>query len=290
MIHGEGFFNDAQGRPIFHQHWLPDDAPRAVAIFVHGLGDHSGRYTNLVNALAPLGFALYALDHIGHGKSAGQRVYVDSFDEYIVTLKQFYDMTTGWQPGLPIFLFAQSMGSLIAALFLTAYPQSVAGAILCSPAAKPPTSLGSATIALGRVASRLAPRVGVAALDASGVSRDPAVVAAYRNDPLVYTGKVTARLGAEILNSMQRLERDAPKITVPLLILQGTADRMVNPEGSELIYRLASSTDKELRRYEGLYHEVFNEPERDLVLHDVVEWLNAHLSHLCQEPQLRHED
>lgn len=276
MIHEEGYFNDAQGRRIYHQHWLPEGTPRGAVILAHGLGEHSGRYMNVVNALAPAGYALYGLDHLGHGKSAGQRVYVDSFDEYIVTLRRFWEMVVGWQPNLPRFLIGHSMGGLIAGLFLTRYSQDVTGAVLSAPAAKLPPETSILTIALGRIFSSLTPKMGLAALDSSGVSRDPEVVSAYRSDPLVYTGKITARLAVEIMLSMQRLERDAGNIRAPLLILQGTADRLVNPAGSALLYERASSPDKTLKQYDGLYHEVFNEPEHDTVLRDVVEWLNAH--------------
>jgi acylglycerol lipase len=275
MQHNEGFFADTTGATIYHQCWLPEGEPKAVLILVHGLGEHSGRYMNVVNHLAPLGYALYAIDHIGHGKSSGQRVYVDSFDDYIATLKQFRDMVAGWQPEKPTFLIGHSMGGLISSLFLAVHPQDVSGAVLSGPAVKLPEGTSALTITAGKVLSFLLPTTGLVALDASAVSRDPAVVAAYLADPLVYSGKLTARLAAEMLTSMQRIGVDAGKIRVPLLIMQGTADRLVNPAGAPMLHGLVWSIDKTLKLYDGLYHEIFNEPEHEQVLNDVADWLAA---------------
>jgi len=125
--------------------------------------------------------------------------------------------------------------------------------------------------------SKLMPKFGLIGLDADGVSRDPAVVQAYIDDPLVYTGKTTARLGAELLKSMQRITEEAARITLPILFMQGSADKMIDPGGAQMLYSTVGSTDKTIKNYDGLYHEVFNEPEHDRVLGDFEAWLDAHL-------------
>ena len=121
------------------------------------------------------------------------------------------------------------------------------------------------------------PKTGILQLDANGVSKDPSVVAAYVNDPLVYTGKITARLGAEMLKTMQDVTKKANKISLPITIVQGGNDLLVDPNGAQLLYDLVSSADKTIKIYDGLYHEVFNEPEREQVLNDVQKWLEARL-------------
>jgi alpha-beta hydrolase superfamily lysophospholipase len=133
------------------------------------------------------------------------------------------------------------------------------------------------TIFAGKLLSALLPRAGLIALEAEGVCRDPAVVEAYVNDPLVYTGKATARLGAELLKSMAHITAEAGKITLPVLIVQGGADRLVDPAGARMLYDAVGSADKTLRVYDGFYHEVFNEPEHEQVLGDVEEWLEKRL-------------
>jgi alpha-beta hydrolase superfamily lysophospholipase len=141
-----------------------------------------------------------------------------------------------------------------------------------------PKNVSRATIALARVLSALAPTIGLMALDAEGVSRDQAVVRAYIDDPLVYTGKTTARLGYEMIRAMQRVTAGASRITLPMIILQGGADRLVDPNGARMLYDTIGSSDKRIKVYDNLYHEVYNEPERDQVLGDVEAWLEEHLN------------
>jgi alpha-beta hydrolase superfamily lysophospholipase len=126
--------------------------------------------------------------------------------------------------------------------------------------------------------STLIPKFGLLGVDAEGICRDPAVVQAYVNDPLVYGGKTTARLAAEMLKAMQFVKAQAKKITLPIMLVQGSADRLVDPAGSQMLYEAVSSADKTIRIYDGYYHEVFNEPEHSKVLHDVEIWLEAHLT------------
>jgi acylglycerol lipase len=277
MKHQDGFCKGVRDAGLYYQGWLPAGETKAVLFIVHGLGEHSGRYMNVVNRFVPRGYAVYGIDHLGHGRSDGQRLTVERFTDYTEPLTAMFEMISGWQPGKPVFLVGHSMGGLIGALYLTGHQAELAGAVLSGPAVKPPGNIPKAVILAGRVLSCLIPRMGLVPLQAREVSRDPAVVEAYLADPLVCKGKITARLGAEMLDAMERIRMDAKRITLPLLIVQGGADKLVDPAGARVLYNAVSSTDKRLIVYDGLYHEVFNEPEHDRVLADVETWLEGHL-------------
>jgi len=278
MKHEDGFFEGVRGAKIYYQCWLPDGDVHAVLLISHGLAEHSGRYMNVVNHFVPHGYAVYALDHYGHGRSEGRRVYVKGFTDFTDVLKIYLQMVRAWQPNTPIFLLGHSMGALISACFLLDHQSEFAGAILSGPSVVVPKGVSRATILMARILSRLAPKVALMGLDAEGVSRDPAVVRAYIDDPLVYTGKTTARLGYELVSAMQRVTAEASRITLPIMILQGGSDRLVDLNGARILYDTVGSSDKVLKLYDCLYHEVYNEPEHDLVLSDVETWLEKHTS------------
>ena len=278
MNHQEGNFKGIRDLKIYYQCWLPEKDPKAVLLIVHGLAEHSGRYMNLVNHFVPLGYAVYGVDHIGHGKSDGLRVYVERFKDFTDTLKTFSHMIRDWQPETPIFMVGHSMGGLISSIYLLDNQDGLSGAVLSGPSVKVPDNISSVTILAGRLFSTLMPKLGLLALEADGVSRDPEVVKAYINDPLVYTGKITARLAAELLKAMKSAAADASKITLPILIAQGGEDRLVDPDGAQMLHDTVGSVDKTLKIYDGLYHEIFNEPEHHKVLGDVEAWLESHLN------------
>ena len=277
MVHIEGNFEGVRNVSIYYQGWLPDENIKAVLLIVHGLGEHCGRYINVVNHFVPLGCAVYGLDHIGHGKSEGGRGFVEQFADFTQTLTVFYNMVAEWQANKPVFILGHSMGGLITAYYLLDYQDKFKGAIISGPAVKVDDSDSQVTITMSKVLSKLVPKMGVRALEANGISRDPAVVEAYVNDPLVFHGKTTARLAAELLSAMQRVTAEASKITLPFIVVQGAADSLVDPSGAQMLYDKASSEDKTLKVYEELYHEVFNEPERDRVVQDVESWLESQL-------------
>jgi len=164
---------------------------------------------NVVNHLVPSGYAVYGIDHIGHGKSDGKRVYVERFQDYTKPLKNYFDMIREWHPKKPIFLVGHSMGGLISAACLLEHRDELSGAVLSGPSIKVSDNISKAIIFIGKLLSMIIPKAGLIQLDAEGVSRDPAVIDAYVNDPLVCTGKVTARLGAELLKTMQRVTKKA---------------------------------------------------------------------------------
>lgn len=277
MKHEDGTFKGVRDTDTYYQCWLPDDTPKAVLLVAHGLAEHGGRYMNLVNHFVPLGYAVYALDHIGHGRSGGQRVFVKRFSDFTGPLKTFFDLVRQKQSDAPVFLVGHSMGGLIAACYLLEHQAGLKGAVLSGPAVKVPPSASALTIFIGKILSALVPKAGILQLAADGISSDPAVVEAYRNDPHVFTGKITARLAAEMLASMQRVTAQASTINLPIMLVQGSKDVLVDPDGAQMLCDLVSSEDKTVKIYDGFYHEVFNEPEHKKVMEDVQAWLDARL-------------
>jgi len=278
MKHQEGYLKSNRGTNVYYQYWLPDCEIKAVILVAHGLAEHSGRYMNLVDHFVPSGYAVYGIDHIGHGKSDGKRVYVERFQDFTKTLKIYFDYIQDQQPEKPIFLVGHSMGGLIGAAYLLTHQDELSGAVFSGPAIKIPDNISSVTILAGKILSILVPKAGVAPLKFEGISRDTAVVNAYIHDSLVYTGKITARLAAELIKTMDLVKEHASKIVLPIMIAQGGEDKLVNPDGAQLLYDLAGSKDKTINIYDGLYHEIFNEPEKDRVLNDVRQWMEKHIA------------
>jgi alpha-beta hydrolase superfamily lysophospholipase len=277
MQHIEGTFKGIRDLDIYYQGWLPDGEVKAVLFLVHGLGEYCGRYTNVVDHFVPLGYAIYGLDHIGHGKSGGEREMVKRLEDFNETLVTYYQMVTGWQPGKPVFIYGHSMGGLITSFHMLDHQADFKGAIISAPAVMVPPNITPVTVILGNILSRLAPKMGMIGLDTNYLSHDRAVVEAYNADPLVFHGKTPARLAAEMLRGMMRVTTEGKKISLPLFILQGSEDKIVDPAGAQMLYNLVSSQDKTLKLYPGLYHEVHNEPQRDVMFKNLEDWLAAHL-------------
>lgn len=262
---------------VKYRHWHAGEATRGVILLVHGLGEHSGRYEHVAAQLNARGFSVLAPDHLGHGESPGTRVYVDAFDDYLVAVRECRDLIEWEYPDLPCFVIGHSMGGLITARLLLEDQARYVGAVLSGPAfaaTEPPSAV---VMWIGRLLARLLPKTGMIELDASGVSRDPKVVAAYNADPLVNHGKITARLGIGIFDAMADVMARAETITLPLLIMHGGADTMAAPEGSQAFAAAVGSSDNSLNILPGLYHEIFNEPEGPDVIAAVIDWLEARL-------------
>jgi acylglycerol lipase len=275
--HEQGHRAIAPGRFAYWQAWLPRGLARAVVVIVHGIHEHSGRYAHVGTRLAAAGFAVYAADHRGHGRSGGRRANIERMALIVADLSSFVRFAAERHAGLPVFMVGHSLGGLIALYWATEPGTSLAGLVVSGPAVE--VMVGSALQRrLASVLSALVPNLGVAAVDAEEkISRDPEVVRAYREDPLVYRGKIKARTGAEILATLESLPARLSRLSVPLLLLHGTDDRICALTGTEMVHDTVSSADKTLRRYRGLYHEVFNEPEREAILTDVISWLTRHL-------------
>jgi lysophospholipase len=240
---------------------MPENKPKAVLLIAHGYAEHSGRYTNLVNHFVPEGFAIYAPDHRGHGRSDGERVKVDDFYDYVKDLKTFFNIVRKENPKDKIFLIGHSMGSEIALLYAIEYQKELAGLVTSGGGLSKPTD------------PPLPGRKPGETLSTAMLSRDPAVIKAYENDPLVYHGPRPT--GASRGDVKGMLYDSVPQIKLPVLIMAGNG----GPDGtrSRVLYEHLTSKDKTLKLYEGLLHEIFNEPEHPQVLSDLETWLNQHL-------------
>ena len=277
MRHSEDRFKGARGRAIYFQCWEPQSTPRALVLVSHGLGEHSARYRFLAHYFTTQGYAVAALDHNGHGCSAGIPGDVRAFDDYVADLARLREVLARRYTGVPIFLLGHSMGGLVTGCYLLQAQQGLTGAVLSGTAIRTAGHPGGGLLLLIRMLAWLVPRLGLKKLDADGVSRDPGVVRQYEADPLVYHGRLGARLLREFFAGIARVEKRASSLTLPLLILHGGDDAMTLPEGSRILYARAGSSDKTLKIYPGLFHEIFNEPEREEVLGDVLNWCNARL-------------
>jgi acylglycerol lipase len=278
MVHTEGTFATPDGVTIYHQAWLPDGDPKAVVLLLHGLAEHSGRYTPLAEALTDAGYGVHALDHRGHGRSDGKRTYVKSYDEYQRDIVQFRQLVEQQHPGLPLFVLGHSMGGNLALGHVLDHQDGVRGMVLSAPALAPGTSLSPAKIKLAKLVGKIAPGLRPEALSADAISRDPAVVAAYVADPLVFNGKITAGAAAALLSSMETFPARYAELTLPILLQHGTADALVDIAGTRQLEAGAVNATVTSQYYDGLYHEIFNEPEQAAVMADTVGWLDSVLA------------
>ena len=269
--HAEGTLSSGQ----YRQAWTVAH-PVGAVVLVHGAHEHSGRYSHVAERLAAAGYAVHALDHPGHGRSPGRRGNIGSMAATVAGVAELVRYAGQRHPGVPLFVYGHSLGGLIALQYLTGTPDArVTGAVI-SAAALDTSAANAVQRTVAPLLSRVLPDLGVLHLDAEAVSRDPEVVRDYRTDPLNHTGRMVARTGAELMTTALAMPQRLPSLTMPLLVLHGTADRLVPPAASEVVRAHAGSPDLTVRTYEGLYHEPHNEPEQHEVLDDVVAWLDAH--------------
>jgi acylglycerol lipase len=272
MRREEGNFTGRGGPEIHWQAWLPENAARAAVVIAHGAAEHSGRYAPLAAHLVDAGYAVYAIDHRGHGRSSGPRTVIDDAGAALADLDHLVQLAAPQKP----FLLGHSMGGCLALAYALEDQTRIAGLILSGPLI---ALKGLRPIrAITRVLAAVAPGLGVYKVSAKAISRDPDEVRRYEEDPLVDRGKLPVRTVAEFAGMIATFKPRASSLTLPLLILQGGADRIVPPAGAKQLSRRAGSPDKTLRLYAGLYHEIFNEqePDRTAVLDDLTSWLDAH--------------
>ncbi|HUR93798.1 MAG TPA: lysophospholipase [Gemmatimonadales bacterium] len=271
----DSWYEGADGARLFCRRCPARGIARATVLALHGLGDHSGLYPMLGEALAPRGIAVDAPDLRGNGRSPGQRGYINSWSELRDDLHCLVRRARA-ESSAPLFLLGNSLGGLVVLDYAAHHPEELRGVVAIAP---PLGSLGvpAPLLALGRVLSRVWPRFSLeTGMDLSGLSRDPAAVAEVLNDPLFHR-RGTARLSTEITATIARVQRAAPTFPVPLLVVHGAADRMVSPDGSRGFVARAGQADKQLLEVPGGYHALLADLDRERVLAAIGDWITARL-------------
>jgi alpha-beta hydrolase superfamily lysophospholipase len=269
------WYEGAGGTRLYCRSWPPAET-HAALIALHGLGDHSGLYPMIGEALAARGIAVLTPDLRGNGRSPGQRGYIDGWHDLREDLGRLVERSRAEAPGRPLFLLGMSLGGLVVLDYALHYPGGLRGVIALSP---PLGALGvpAPLLALGRVLSRIWPRFSLeTGMDLAGLSRDAAVVERVLADPLFHR-RGTARLSTEVTRTIARVQAEAGRLSVPLLVQHGASDRMVPPEGSRRFVAQAGPQDKRLIEYEGAYHALLADLDGERVLADLEAWILARL-------------
>jgi acylglycerol lipase len=272
--HREELLQAHDGLQLFGQSWSPEVA-RALVVVVHGYAEHSARYESAALHLARSGYAVQAFDLRGHGRSQGKPCFVRAFDDYLDDLHVVLLRATRTWPGKPVFLLAHSLGGLIASLYVISGRVELSGVILSAPSVRLGRDFTEFQARASLVLGRLLPHLPMVRCHSSSISRDAAIVQAYRTDALVYHGRIPARTASEIVRAIRRVQLNMERIAVPLLVMHGGQDQVTDSEGSRELWARARSADKRIRIWDGLYHEIMNEPEKAAVLEEISDWLDA---------------
>jgi acylglycerol lipase len=272
----EGSFEGVEGVRIFTREWQPAGEPRGVVVISHGLNAHSGLYEWAAQQFTSNELAVYALDHRGRGRSEGERFFVKKFADWTKDLATFIDIVKAREPGLPVFLLGHSAGGVIACGYTLEHQDQIAG-LICEDFAYQ-TPAPDLAVAIVKGISHVAPHAHVLKLKNEEFSRDPAVVAAMNADPLLANESQPSETVAELARAADLLEKSFQRITLPLLILHGTADKVTKPSGSKEFYEKAGSSDKTLKLYEGFFHDPLADIGKQQVMADIQAWIDAHVS------------
>ncbi len=256
--------------------WQPTQSPvRGVVVITHGIRDYALRYQRFADQLTKQGFAVFAQDLRGHAHSGGERQRFDSMARMVEDTDMIVNEAKLRYPGLPLYVYGHSLGGLITAEYALDHAHKLSGVVLSGAALKRPHSVSGFSAAVARVVASVAPSLKVVQVDDSEFSKDKAVMAALAIDPLISRDKLPAATAAATLNGIADAQQRMGQLKLPLLVIYGTADS-VNPiEGSQALVQTAASTDKTLKTYPGVYHDMLNEPERDQIATDIIAWLVA---------------
>jgi alpha-beta hydrolase superfamily lysophospholipase len=276
MIHDSDFLEQGVGGRIFYQVWRPEKTPVAGLVLVHGFGEHSGRYQNLVPALVAMGVVVYGIDNKGHGKSYGKRGHVDLWSDFDRDLAGFFAFAKGREGKMPWFLFGHSMGGLIALHYVINKREELKGLVVSGPALTQ-GAVSPLLILASRIMARVWPGFSMdTKLNAQGISRDPEVVDRYLNDPLVHS-MASARFGVQMAKAISLVKKNAGKISLPVLIIHGSEDPLIPAGTSQELFHKLGSADKTRRVYEGYFHETHNDIGWEQPVGHVAQWIEAQL-------------
>ena len=272
---GEERVDGTRGLKIFIRSWRPAGPARGVVAIVHGVNSHSGYYTWVADQLVAGGPAVYALDLHGRGQSDGERFYLEAIGDYIGDVETLVGLAKSREPGLPVFLLGHSAGGVISCVYTLEHQAELAGLICESFAFQ--VAAPDFALAVVKGLSHLAPHAHVLRLKNEEFSRDPRAVQAMNDDPLIAHEVQPTKTVAELVRADERLKREFPLITLPVMILHGTADKVTRPGGSQLFYDTAGSTDKTLKLYEDHVHDLLNDIDKEVVIADIKGWIDARL-------------
>jgi alpha-beta hydrolase superfamily lysophospholipase len=271
----EGSFDGVGGLKIFTRAWRPTEPGRAAVVIVHGFNSHSGQYQWVADQLVAAGFAVHALDLRGRGKSDGERFYVQKFKDYTDDVATFVDLVKQREPGVPLFMLGHSAGGVVACMYALEHQAELSGLVCESFAHQVPAP--DFALAVLKGLSHVAPHAHVLRLKNEDFSRDPKRVAELNSDPLIAHEVQPTQTVAEMVRADDRLKKEFAKITLPLLIIHGTADKATKPAGSKRFYEVAGSQDKTLKLYEGHYHDLLADLDKEIVMRDVISWIQHRL-------------
>lgn len=271
----EGSFGSADGLTIFTRAWRPAEAPRAVVVINHGVNSHGGQYLWVGEQLAAAGFAVHAIDMRGRGRSEGPRFAINDVAEHVGDLTQLIAIAKAADPGLPVFLLGHSAGGVVGCSYTLDHQEELAGFICESFAYRVPAP--GFLLSLIKALSGVVPNLPVLKLKNEDFSRDPAAVRALNADPLTKGEVQPVRTVAALLRAGDRMTREFGRITLPVFIIHGSADKATMPEGSRFFHAEAGSADKTLKIYDGHYHDMLNDLGKEQVMVDIIGWINARL-------------
>lgn len=271
----ESTFEGVGGLRIATRSWLPESAVRGIMILIHGFNSHSGYMAWAAEQFAANGFAAYALDHRGRGKSEGERFYVEKFSDWLEDVDKLVEIARSENPGVPVYVLGHSVGGVIASSYVFEHQREIAG-LVCESFAFDVGLPHLVQLALEGT-SYLVPHLPVYSLKNEIFSRDPDVVAEMNNDPLIANEKQPAETVSEVLKAAARLKENMPNFNVPVLIIHGTNDKATRPEGSQYFYDNVGSADKTLKLYEGGYHDLLNDIDKEIVMADILAWVNTRI-------------
>ena len=277
MKYEEEKFTTHDGTELTIHLWKPEGTHKGIVQIVHGIAEHMGRYMNVVNRLVPAGYTVCGIDLRGHGKSGGRPGFVNKFSEYIEDQQEFTQLMKKKEGStIPLFLLGHSMGVLIAILHIVEYPSEFKGVILSGAGTEPGVKLNPLLVFMAPILSKLLPKMTVKNELSDGVCSDPAVREAYANDPYVLK-KFSVRLGNELFKAYEASTNSIDRIKIPLLMQKGEKDSIVI--NADKLFAKVTVADSNLKVYDDLFHEVYNEPEKDreIVLSDLIEWLDNHI-------------
>ena len=263
------------GLNIFVRSWRPDAPVRGVVVIVHGFNSHSGEYAWVASQFAGAGLAVYAPDLRGRGKSDGERFFVNRFADWVGDVEEVVSLAKSREPGVPLFMLGHSAGGVVSCIYALEHQSELAGLVCESFAHEVPAP--DFALAVFKGLSHVAPHAHILRLKNEDFSRDPEVVQSKNTDPLIAHEIQPTQTLAEMVRADDRLRREFPLITLPVLILHGTADKATRPSGSQRFYEMAGSRDKTLKLYDGHFHDLLNDLDKEVVMNDVKAWVDAHI-------------